>query len=194
MGELSPKPLTLWLMAIPENKMRALRGVRTALRFFNHPDGLADAQEILDTFKEDGFAFLGLTEDEPGLTALQETLADFECGTARDIDPVKWVRGMQARRMTQGGATPEQVFQELAPGAPSTVQKVQVKGNPSAKAYETAIALLATCDGNSLKAAATARNLRHTTGDTALYTNTIRALVNALPWLEELARESGIEF
>lgn len=153
--------------------MRALRAVRTALEFFGLPYGLQDAQEILDTFKNDGFAFLGLTADEDGLAELQKTLADLDCRTARDIDPVKWVRGAQASQ------------------EPS---KAQVKGKPSSKSYETAIALLATCDGNSLKAAATARNLRHTTGDVGLYTGAIHALVSALPWLGELARESGIEF
>lgn len=181
-------------MAVPENKMRALAAVRKALAFFGTPASLTEAQEIIDTFKSDGFAFLGVTEDEPGLTKLQEDLADLDCGTARDIDPVKWVRGIQARRMTQRGATPEQVFRKLAPGTPSEPQKMPEKVILPPEAYETAIALMGTCEGNSLKAAATARNLGVTTGNQALYRDVIRALVKTFPWLETPAREAGIEW
>jgi hypothetical protein len=96
--------------------------------------------------------------------------------------------------MTAKGATPEQVFQELAPGAPSTAQKVPIKGILPPEAYETAIALMATCDGNALKSAATARNLAVTTGNPDLYNDVIKSLIKALPWLEEVAAEAGVEW
>lgn len=191
---MTPAPLSLWLMVIPENKMRALSAVRKALAFFGEPAGLEEAQQVIDTFKDDGFAFLGVTSDEKGLATLESDLADLDCGTARDIDPVKWVRGARARRMTASGSTPEQVFRTLAPGAPPEPEKAVTKVKLPIEAYETAIALMATCDGNSLRAAATARNLSVTTGNPALYKDTIRALVKVFPWLEGPARESGIEW
>ncbi len=175
----------LWLVAAPENEMQALRAIREALRFFTSEATLEDADGVLSGLKKQGFAFLGSAPEEliDRLYELKDDLFDSGCGAAFDIDQEKYARRFRSKRMTAEGATPEEVFAKEAPGEPT---------EPTARAYETALALMAASEGNPLRAAITAANLARTTGHAEVHHGAIAGLARAFPWLPKALSDNGI--
>lgn len=191
---------TLWVTGLPSNPMRAAKALREAQRFFDAEATYETAQEALDVFGHDGFVFIGdidpAKHDPQAVVALRESLRSQECETALDLNPERHARQVRARRLTEAGATPEEVFAREAPGQPEpqhVVSEAEFEGEYhfSTEAYETALALMALHDGNPLKACAAARLIGRAADDEDLYQEVIIALVKVFPWLAKMLSEQG---
>lgn len=186
---------TLWVTHLPDNTLMAIKALREAQRFFDPEADTATAAEAHDVFGHDGFVYIGETTPTSGdLDALRASLRSQGCETRLDLNPEDYARQVRARRLTEAGATPEQVFAAEAPGVPTTelAREAQEAGIYSTAAYETALVLMAQSQGNPLKAAAVASMLARTTEDDDLYHEVIAALCGPFPWLAPALVQQGI--
>lgn len=191
---------TFYLTAVPTEadalRFKLLKAVRDAMRVI-HPEAAAtDAQVCIDACRVSGWGILGTTEaDQATIDRMRMEINDlFEPVDAYygiDIDTDRHERRHASKRDQRDGLTPEQQFAKHAPGEPPAVTESPAPVmNP--RAYETAMALLASSEGNPIAAAGVALNLARTTRDEALYHETIRCLIAVFPWIEVPLQAAGL--
>jgi hypothetical protein len=186
-----------YLLEVPDPAdyvpIKLLKDVRDCMRVLNPGIRSEAAEACIGSVRRVGYGILGTDEaDDPmqTLAKLREHLTD-ACVVSYDIDPEQRERRFQSRQLTRGGATPEQVFQQLAPGeAGENVRPITVE-TAYPTAAKTAFMLMVPTDGNPLNAAVTALNLGRTTGDTEDYNDVVRFIIQCAPWVEEMLRAGG---
>lgn len=182
----------LYLMSIDDDSLiRSLRAIRRGLAGLKEPARLVDAKDVYNTFMEDGFAYMGSGTLDV-LQHIQVRMSELDCGTAVDIDADMWSKAAETRRIHRN----RNLSEEQNPSDPIKAAEAQAEldgADLSPEAWKTAIALLATSEGNPLKACATANTLKRTTGNPEVYSGAIHALVSTFFWLRQLLHDHGIE-
>ena len=184
--------MKLTIYAIESSPVVATKAIREALRkiFPGAPVPVTDAYVVLVGFNEEGEAVLAdLPDDTEGVAALLAALG--ENGVFATVgDPQRARRQYDAQKLSEAGATPEDVFNALAPGeAPEAASDEESDLTHSAA---TAMTLLVMTEGNPLNACAHAFTLARATGDPEFWTEVQRNLVSTFPFLEKLLRDNGV--
>lgn len=172
------------------NALRALKGIREALRTLGHEEAtLHDAREVWDSFQAQGYALVG-HGDPRSVAVATGQLEAAGMLAVMDFDAERYER----RRAQKSGATPEQQFGN----PPATIHELpqppaaNVHKAHTATSYETAMALLAMSGGNPLNACAQASTLARTTRDKDYFGKVILAMFDVFPWVERQVREQGL--
>lgn len=183
---------TLWITGMQRgNRLARLKAVREAMRAFDAEADIQSASDALVALRRQGFAFVG-EGDEDAVSAAEGILAGVGVRHKRDLDPDTYAAKLRAKAMTAAGATPEEVFASEAPGAAT---EVAVESEPlwsTQQAYDTAMVLLAMCDGSPLKAAGEAQLLMRSTGQDDLFADVIRVFCHVFPVTEEILKANGV--
>jgi hypothetical protein len=149
---------------------------------------LREAGEIVEEAGENPPKLIYASDHHEHVITARRTFDDWrhviEVKTDLDIEDFRRVAMGKPKR------TPEEVFSGTA--------AVAIEAEPdeievfSTQAYETALAMMAMCEGHPLRVAANAHALGRTTGDDDFYGEVILAMVSTFPWLEESLRSNGI--
>lgn len=177
-------------------KLKELKAVRDAMRILSPEATATDAERAIQSVRERGWAILGTSETmevDDVLARVREHLPREDFAVAIDIDTASRERRWKSRELTKQGATPEQVFSELAPG--ERTDEVRGKAVPIKVAHspisKTAFTCLLHADGNPVHAAAMALQLGRNSGQDAFYRDVVRFIIEAAPWVDEMLRASG---
>jgi hypothetical protein len=196
---------TIHLVAIEDgNELLRVRAVREALRTLypaGSPDGgdwtARDADEAIEAAQNEGAYLLGESHDVSFLANVAAALDENGCTAIID-------HHARPADAPPSPPSPEEVFSqapdadERASGdgaaAHDATEDAPTGERPlfSTEAYETAMAMLAICDGKPAVAAAHARTLGRTTADEDLYVEAINALLVVFPWIRVPLEANGI--
>jgi hypothetical protein len=180
--------MKLTIYAIESSPVVAAKAIREALRVVNPGTDitLGNAQTLMGWLENEGKAFLAEVEAPDAaklISALQENGVFATTG-----DPEQARRQYDAKRLSEAGASPEDVFGALAPGdAPD-----EASDGESDYCAQTGMVLLAITSGNPLSACAHASAFARTTGDPEFWTDVQASLIETFPWIAQSLRASGL--
>lgn len=161
------------------SRMHALKALREALRVIDPEAKVHQADALLAALAERGHAHMA-TGDPITLSLMSDVLT--EAGLVAHAVPESEVeraeRRWESKRAQRGGATPEQEPPRSQTFSPA--------------AYETALACLAICNGDPMKAALHAHALARTTKDAVIYHETMHVYGVVFPWTVNPLREHGV--
>lgn len=186
--------MKLTIYAVESGPVVAVKAIREALRVL-YPDTevtMWDAQAVLREFNSEGSTVLADVPDDKATSQVIYALhANGVFATMGDPERAK--RQHDARKLSEAGATPEDVFDALAPGEPPEAPSDEEPDRADADhAAQTCMALLVMTEGNPLNACAHAHALSRTTGDPEFWTEVQRDLVATFPWLAGPLSENGL--
>jgi hypothetical protein len=151
-----------------------------------------DSDDIVMKVRSDGSALLGWHESIETLETCLVGLREVGCDGIIDGNLDRSERLWKVRIYSDAKATPEQVFEAEGASrvAPEAVE-LEDDESPSDTEYRTALAMLATAQGDPLKAAAHC-NLLYRTAEDPLYAYVIEILADIFPWIAKPLRDSGL--
>ncbi len=167
--------MRLYLTRAPEGgKINGLRYVREALRVPDPAAKVAQAELLLDNLARYGYAHMA-TGDAVVLSRMSSLIE--KAGGSASAVPEDQAKMCEAE---WAGERPEAVIATLRAAAPAAF---------SPAAYETAMAIMAICNGDPIRSCLHAHALARTTGNDLFY-EVIRCLGSIFPWIEDPLREN----